>query len=341
MNEMQIIQPDEIIQPGDIQIYKSTRLSANKLQSLRDFVTDGLTSDHSKRAYGKAIDQFITWYEIEGDPGLSKSTVQKFKSHLQDYRDPDTGKKLSPATINQRLSAIRKLGNEAADNGLLPEQIANGIKNAKGVTHSGVRTGNWLNEEEAQRLLKTPDIKTLKGLRDRAILAIFLGTGLRCSELNSLTIEHVQQRNGRWVVVNLNGKRNKRRTVGMPAWTKAAIDTWTTAAGITEGRLFKAIDKSDKLAGKREVQFGKKSDGLMSAQGIANIVTEYGKKCGYKISAHDLRRTYAKLAEKAGARIEQIQLNLGHESLETTQKYLGGMLDYDKMPGDYIDLKIE
>lgn len=313
----------------------------NKLQSIKELVTDGLTSDHSRRAYGKAIDQFLGWYQLQGNPGLSKGTVQKFKKHLQDYSDPESGKKLSAATINQRLSAIRKLGQEAADNGLIEESIANGIKNASGVTSSGVRTGNWLDEKQAQKLLNCPDPRTLAGLRDRAILALFLGTGIRCAELNSLTTKHIQQRDGRWVIVDLIGKRNKKRTVGMPSWCKVAVDAWTAAAGITEGRLFLAINKNDDLAGSREIRTGVFSNGLMSNQAIANVVTKYSQKCGFTISAHDLRRTFAKLAEKAGARLEQIQLNLGHESLETTQKYLGGMLDFDDMPCDYIKLKIK
>lgn len=309
------------------------RVHADKLQAIRELVTDGLSSDHSRRAYGKAIDEFIRWYQAAGEPGLSKAIVQRYKKYLQDL-------KLSAATINQRLSAIRKLGQEAADNGLIAEQMANGIKNASGVSSSGVRLGNWLEENQAQTLLNAPNVNTLKGKRDRAILALFLGTGVRCSELNSLTVDHIQQRDGRWVIVDLIGKGTKKRTVAIPSWCKVAINAWTAAAGITEGRLFRAINKGDKLADSREIRTGIYSDGLMSNQGIANVVTEYSKKTGFNISAHDLRRTFAKLAYRSGAKLEQIQLTLGHESLETTQKYLGGMLDLDDAPCDYLKLKI-
>jgi len=76
------------------------------------------------------------------------------------------------SSINQRLSAIGKLTREAADNGALPEQVANGIKAVKGMRRKGRRTGNWLTQKQAQQLINAPDTNTLKGLRDRAILAV-------------------------------------------------------------------------------------------------------------------------------------------------------------------------
>ena len=65
----------------------------------------------------------------------------------------------------------------------------------------GIRTGNWLSLRQAQALLSAPDVATLKGLRDRAILAVLLGCGLRRSEVAALTFAHVQQRDGRWCIV--------------------------------------------------------------------------------------------------------------------------------------------
>ena len=67
----------------------------------------------------------------------------------------------------------------------------------------------------------------------------------------------------------------------------------------------------------------------------------YSRQCGFSISPHDLRRTYAKLAFKNGAKIDQIQLNLGHESLATTQVYLGTELDLKNGPGDFLNINIQ
>ena len=73
----------------------------------------------------------------------------------------------------------------------------------KGVASKGVSLGNWLTAKQAQALLNAPDATTNKGLRDRAILAVLLGWGLRRSEVATLTFKHIQQRDGRWWVVNL------------------------------------------------------------------------------------------------------------------------------------------
>lgn len=69
---------------------------------------------------------------------------------------------------------------------------------------------------------------------DRALLAVLIGCGLRRAEAASLSFEHVEQRDGRWVLVDLNGKRDKIRSVPMPNWTKAAIDAWSSASGGNE-----------------------------------------------------------------------------------------------------------
>jgi site-specific recombinase XerD len=94
------------------------------------------------------------------------------------------------------MSAIRKLAVEAADNGLLAPELAAGIVRVKSAKSVGIRVGNWLTLRQAQALLGTPDIAAVKGLRDRAILAVLLGCGLRRSEVAALTFTHVQQRDG-------------------------------------------------------------------------------------------------------------------------------------------------
>src|SRR5450755_1564578 len=133
------------------------------------------------------------------------------------------------------MSAIRKLAAEAADNGLLAPELAAGISRVKSVKSTGIRVGNWLSQRQAQALLNAPDVATVRGLRDRAILAVLLGCGLRRSEVAALTFTHVQQRDGRWCIVDLVGKHGRIRTTPVPAWVKATIDAWTAAAGILDG----------------------------------------------------------------------------------------------------------
>jgi site-specific recombinase XerC len=166
--------------------------------------------------------------------------VQRYAAQLR-----ESG--LSAATVNQRLSAIRKLAAEASDNGALDAQIANGIRAVKGIRQEGTRTGNWLAKQEAQQLLNAPDVTTLKGQRDRAILALLLGCGLRRAEAANLTFDHIQQRDGRWVLVDLLGKRNKLRSVPMLAWTKVAIDEYAANAELKEAVVFRPSTKADGL----------------------------------------------------------------------------------------------
>ena len=75
---------------------------------------------------------------------------------------------------------------------MLAPELANGITRVKGVPSKGVRLGNWLTAKQAQALLNAPDATTNKGLRDRGILAVLVGWGLRRSDVAALTFKHIQ-----------------------------------------------------------------------------------------------------------------------------------------------------
>jgi site-specific recombinase XerD len=286
-------------------------------------VLDGLPSEHSRRAYGRALMDFFHWHRGVGRPRLNKAVVQRYAAELRDAG-------MAPSSVNQRLSAIRKLALEAADNGLLDAQVAGGIRAVKGARWEGRRTGNWLTREEAQSWLGAPDRRTVRGRRDRALLAVLIGCGLRRSEAAGLTFGHIQQRDGRWVLVDLIGKRDKIRSVPMPNWAKAAIDEWSKASGVSEGLVFRAINKGDRVVG----------EGI-TPQAIYNIIVGYSAALEKKgVAPHDLRRTFAKLAHKGGAAIDQIQLSLGHESIQTTEDYLGVEQDLTDAPCDHLGLRL-
>jgi site-specific recombinase XerD len=297
-------------------------------ENLIQIVLDSVDSHHTKRAYQRALEDFLAWHAEEGRPMLTKALVQRYKTHLEAL-----GR--GAASVNQRLSAIRKLASEASDNGLLPEQIASGIQNVSGVRQEGRRTGNWLTKAQAQHLLNAPDVTTLKGLRDRAILAVLLGCGLRRTEAAELTWDRVQQRDGRWALVDIVGKRNKRRTVPMPSWAKVALDAWAIEAGLNQrtlalntGRVFRSVNKAGDIDG----------DSL-TPQAIRDVVVSYAEALGLEeVAPHDLRRTFAKLARRGGADLEQIQLSLGHASIQTTQRYLGTQQDFADAPADRLGL---
>ncbi len=288
-----------------------------------EMVIDGLPSENSRRAYGRALEEFFVWYAAENRPELNKALINKYVKFLR-------GKRLSSATVNQKLSAIRRLASEAEDNALLDSKIAHGIRAVRGVPVRGLRTGNWLTKEEAQKWLDAPDLKTLKGIRDRALLAVLIGCGLRRAEASILSFSHIEQREGRWAIVDIVGKRDKMRTVPMPSWAKACADAWKTVAHLEEGFVFRRVNKGGNLMGER-----------MTEQAIYNIVAGYAERLEKPgIAPHDLRRTFAKLAHKGGSPIDQIQLSLGHDSIQTTEKYLGVEQDLTDAPCDHLGLKI-
>src|SRR6202165_1354618 len=189
-----------------------------------------------------ALDEFIGWFKLAPRPGFTKATVSAWRVSLE-------ARCLGSSSIIIRMSAIRKLAVEAADNGLLAPELAAGICRVKSVKSQGIRIGNWLSLRQAQALLSAPDTATIKGLRDRAILAVLLGCGLRRSEVSALTFAHVQQRDGRWCIVDLVGKHGRVRTAPMPNWVKVAIDAWTSAAAVATGHVFRPVNRADHVGG--------------------------------------------------------------------------------------------
>ena len=229
-----------------------------------------------------------------------------------------------------RMSAIRKLAAEAADNGLLAPELAAGISRVKSAKTQGIRVGNWLSLRQAQALLSEPDITTIRGLRDRAVLAVLLGCGLRRSEVAALTFSHLQQRDGRWCIVDLVGKHGRVRTAPMPTWVKVAIDAWVSPACVTDGHVFRSVNRGDRVTGE---SLGEKV--------VWQLIKPYAEAAGVPgIAPHDLRRTCAKLCRAGGGELEQIQLLLGHASVQTTERYLGTKQDLVHAPNDAIKLRV-
>src|ERR1700683_4377261 len=183
-------------------------------EKLKAMVLDSVSSPITKRVYNMALEEFMAWFQQAPRSGFTKATVSAWRGSLEE-------RKLGSSSIIIRMSEIRQLAAEAADNGLLAPELAAGIARVKSAKTVGIRMGNWLSLKQAQALLNTPDITTMKGLRDRAILAVLLGCGLRRSEVAALTFTHVQQRDGRWCIVDMVGKHGRVRTAPMPTWVKA------------------------------------------------------------------------------------------------------------------------
>jgi site-specific recombinase XerD len=294
-------------------------LSRPSLQSLVQLVCDSVPSQHTKRAYGTALVQFFAW-QAQTQATFSRATVNAYRTHLE------AGGK-GGSSINQALSALKRLSVEAEAAGWIDPVTAAGIASVKGVRRLGCRSGNWLSLAQAREMVELPDVRSLAGKRDRVLLGLLFGCGLRRSEAASITVEHVQLREGRPAILDLVGKGGRVRTVGMPRWLYAAIKVWCSAAGITEGPILRPVDKADAISGDR-----------LSAGGVWWIVKGYAAWLGVVLAPHDARRTYCKLARKGGATLESIQVELGHSSIDTTMRYLGGMLDLEHAACDFTGL---
>ena len=290
---------------------------------LKALVLDSVSSPITRRVYNMALDEFIAWFKEAPRPGFSKATVSAWRVSLE-------SRGLGSSSIIIRMSAIRKLAAEAADTGLLDPELAAGISRVKSVKSVGIRVGNWLSLRQAQALVSAPDVTTLKGLRDRAILAVLFGCGLRRSEVAALTFSHVQQRDGRWCIVDMRGKHGRIRTVPMPPWVKVAIDAWTSATGVVDGHVFRPVNRGDRVA-----------DDRLGEKVVWQMLREYAEAAGVPgIAPHDARRTCAKLCRAAGGELEQIQMLLGHASVQTTERYLGTKQDLVHAPNDAIKLRV-
>jgi site-specific recombinase XerD len=283
-----------------------TVLRLPDLEQSKNAVLNSLAAASSQESYGHAIEEFIGWYCSEPRLAFNRTVVLRYRFFLEKNN-------LAPSTINVRLAAVRRLAYEAADTGLLSPELAAGIRRVKGAKRLGVRIGNWLTIEQARTLLQKPPVETARGKRDRAILAVLIGCGLRRAELVGLRAEDFQIREEHWVIADLIGKGKHIRTVPVPIWAKRAVDEWTAAAEIGTGRIFRRVSRFGKIWG----------EGL-TPKAIWHVVKGAALRAGIQnLAPHDLRRTCARLCHLAGGELEQIQFLLGHASVQTTERYLG------------------
>src|SRR3979411_2039754 len=189
-----------------------TMLRLADLEQSKNAVLHSLGAASSQESYGHAIDEFLGWDCSQPRLAFNRTVVLRYRFFLEQ-------KNLAPSTINVRLAAVRRLAYEASDTGLLSPDLAAGIRRVKGAKRLGVRIGNWLTVDQSKTLLAESQGDSLPGTRDRAILALLSGCGLRRADLI--------------------GKGKHIRTVPVPVWAKRIVDEWTDAASIRTGVLFR------------------------------------------------------------------------------------------------------
>ncbi len=266
-------------------------------------VLDGMTSEHSKRAYGRALAGFLAWHDGAGRPALTKATVSSYRQQLQ-----AEGK--TPAVINQTLCAIRKLIREAADNGAIDPALAQGIANVKGIKSETLPAGRAIGQGEINALaLACAADQSPGGVRDGAIIATLYGCGLRRAELAGLDVADLDTEAGTLVI--RRGKGRKERLVHLPEGTRAALADWLALRGQGAGPLFRPIRKGGRIAA-----------GRLTTQAVYHVLQARAKQAGVSdISPHDFRRTFISDLLDAGADIVTVQKMAGHADVSTTARY--------------------
>ena len=303
----------------------------NKNAQITRQICAGL-SKNTQLSYTREIERFLDWLSTEGKTA-SLASANEYKQYLIDSNK-------SASTINVSLSAIRFFVRQAATLQLIPESLAKEMASIPAIKTRGQRLGNWLSKDELERLLSQPHLSqfadSMLAYRDQAILAVLGGAGLRRSEVAALRVEQIVNRENRWILADIIGKRNVTRSVPIAAWIKKSLDAWLEVSQIQSGFVFRQVSWKAKERGQiiQECQ--------VADETIRNAVSRYSMAAiGKLISSHDLRRSFARLASENGCPLEQIQLSLGHLSLTTTQIYLGSRQSLTNAPSDFLHLELK
>ena len=184
-----------------------------------------------------------------------------------------------------------------------------------------------LTRDQVDQLIHAPGTDTLRGLRDTAMIALALCTGVREGELVNLQVSDLRQHlDGELALYVRKGKGNKKRLIpyGELDWCLPLVDAWLKAADIHSGAVFRrlfwyASEKQHKVL---------PQSGHMNPGSVHDILDRYPIEMNgvsVKVRPHDLRRTYALRCFEAGMELVRIQRNLGHVNNSTTLGYIGSL----------------
>ena len=258
-------------------------------------------SPNTLEAYSRDLIGYFQFLESKGLSDLSQPQVETLYEYLGTLRK----RKLSGRTQARILSALRSfyrfLYEESLrkDNPTLPLQ---GPKPKRSLPKT-------LSELEVETLLHQPKTESPRGLRDAAMLEVLYATGLRVSELISLTLDQLELEAK---LIRTMGKGSKERLVPIG---KAA--SHSLLEYLQKGRNLLLKDRTSPWV------FANNRGGRLTRQGFWKILRQYSKKAGItkKVSPHTLRHTFATHLLEGGADLRSIQIMLGHADISTTQIY--------------------
>lgn len=275
---------------------RSTLTFAEAIDQFTAYLAEQERSEHTSNNYREDLGSFAGWYEHRFGEApvlalLDPAELRDWKRHLREERQ------LEPATVNRKLAAARSFLRWALAAGHAPEIV--GPKSIREVR----RPPRWLSGAEQRALLRAA--RRSGRPRDAELITLLLHTGLRLDEAAEMRRPHltVKDRSGSLVVPK--GKGRKQRTIPLNAEARAA--------------LRKLLDRAPAKA--PEVLWGQR--GPLTARGIQAIVCGYESATGIEgLSPHVLRHSFCKNLADAGVPIQIIADLAGHESLETTRRYV-------------------
>jgi len=292
----------------------------DRYRELAAVMMNGPMAESTRGRYSRKLRTFLAWWEQNGRQQLTAELVNEYAGQMRQEGFP-------AHDIGHSLTAIKKLAQAAALRRWIDAIDLEGINSVKGPRVHATRTFNWLTEEQMLEVMKQPDRTTLKGKRDYVVIGLALYCGLRAEEIGSVRFEHIQERDGRPVLVNLIGKGDKPRSVPMPVWLFQAIQEWVDASGITDGYICRSMPTRYHVL--RETRIGRID--------AWDIVKKYTKMAGVPaVTTHDLRRTFGRVARDNGVELDQIQQSYGHSSVNTTTRYIGGNQKFKNAPCDAL-----
>lgn len=296
--------------------------SSEDFGPLVDLVVASVASPSTKERYGRKLRLFFEWWKVGG--GRAPFSRHLINTYIGQQKDAGA----KGFDMGHSLTAIKRLAREAAYAGFVDAVTLDSILQIKAPPVTGIRLGNWLTEEQVQQLMALPDRATLAGKRDLVIFGLMLYCGLRREEVLRVGFAHIKIVEGRPAIVNLTGKGDKLRSIPMPVWLFKALQEWVDAAGLTDGLIVRPL-----MGHNPKAPTGAK----MSKSCLWLTIKRYARRMGMAdLAPHDMRRTFGRLARKAGIELDQIQQSYGHANLITTQRYIGGTLDFQNAACDAL-----
>lgn len=270
--------------------------------SVVDAYLQGLPSPATRAVYKQAIAAFGDFIGNVDLLAVTRRDIEAYRAHLE-----GAGRK--PATVAKVLSALNGFFDYAVDDDKLPKNPAARARRPK-VNDVSPRLA--LTASEVRAVVNVPDPNTLSGLRDRALVTCLALQGWRISEALGLQVHDLAEEDGH-KVATIKGKGGKAVRVPLAAPTWMAIQTWMTAANITTGPVFVAVNKGDVVVHGDAISqqaAWKRLQGLALQAGISR-----------KVHPHLFRHTAVTEALKGGVALHLVQDFARHTDPRTTRRY--------------------